>query len=77
MYRVENKMIKIILGIKNIAIRAAGLLEKVNVFVLGLLREGSLANLFWTLVLTGSVGMAIPVILLSYTSDFFKGLIYH
>jgi hypothetical protein len=73
---VENKMIMIISGIRNIAIRTAGLLEKVNVFALGLLREGSLGDLFWTLVLTGSVGMAIPVILLSYTSDFFKGLIY-
>jgi uncharacterized membrane protein len=69
-------MIKVISGITNIAVRAAGLLEKVNVFVLGMLREGSLANLFWTLVLTGSVGMAVPVILLSYTSGLFKHVLY-
>jgi hypothetical protein len=73
---VEKKMSKVISQTRNIASRAAGLLEKLNVLVLGLLREGSLANLFWTLVLTGSVGMAIPVILLSYTSDLFKDLIY-
>jgi len=72
----NNKMITVISWIRIINMQATGLLEKVNVFVLGLLRESSFANLFWTLILTGSIGMAIPVIFLSYTSNFFKELIY-
>jgi uncharacterized membrane protein len=65
----------VISRVRNITAQATGLLETVNVFVLGQLRESSFANLFWTLVLTGSLGMAIPVIFLSYTSNFFKELI--
>jgi uncharacterized membrane protein len=68
-------MITVISGMRNFTIQVTGLMDKINVLVLGLLRESSFANLFWTLVLTGSIGMAIPVIFLSYTSNFFKELI--
>jgi uncharacterized membrane protein len=71
----SNKMIAVISGMRNFTIQVTGLMDKINVLVLGLLRESSFANLFWTLVLTGSIGMAIPVIFLSYTSNFFKELI--
>jgi uncharacterized membrane protein len=72
---VEQQMVTVISRIRNITDQATGLLETANVFVLGQLRESSFANLFWTLILTGSIGMAIPVIFLSYTSNFFKELI--
>jgi hypothetical protein len=72
---VEQQMVTVISRIRNITNQATGLLETAYVFVLGQLRESSFANLFWTLVLTGSIGMAIPVIFLSYTSNFFKELI--
>jgi hypothetical protein len=46
--------------------RVTNPLIRVNVTVLDLLRKGSLNGVFWTLVLTGSIGMAIPVALFSY-----------
>ena len=68
-------MITIISWMRSFTFRVAGLADKIYVFMLGLLWDGSFANLFWTLILTGSIGMAIPVIFLSYTSNLFKELI--
>ena len=68
-------MITVISGMRNFTIQVTGLMDKINVLVLGLLRESSFANLFWILLLTGSIGIAIPVIFLSYTSNFIKELI--
>lgn len=37
---------------------------RINISMLGLLRAGSLSTLFWTLVLTGSFGAAVPVLVI-------------
>jgi hypothetical protein len=44
--------------------------------MLGLLREGSLTDLFWSMVVTGSFGMAIWVVAISCASNFVKEIIY-
>ena len=65
-------MVTTILKIKLLAGRTRGFLEKANVTIIGMLRQDSLADLFWTMVLTGSFGMAFSVILVSYTSNLLK-----
>jgi hypothetical protein len=51
-------------------------LVRINIAALGLMKEGSFNGLFWTLVLTGSIGAAIPVIFLSYTGHYLKQLFF-
>ena len=69
-------MVTVILKTKILAARTRSFLEKANVQLMGVLKQDSLADLFWTMVLTGSFGMAISVIVISYTGNLLKELIY-
>jgi hypothetical protein len=70
-------MIKVISGLKTISSRATGRLDTINISVMALLREASCGNLFWTMVLTGSIGMAVSVVFISYASHIAKAVISH
>lgn len=42
-----------------------------TIVALGWLGDGIINSLFWSLVLTGSLGAAIPVLIVGYTTDRF------
>lgn len=41
------------------------------IVALGWLGDGIINSLFWSLVLTGSIGAAIPILIVGYTTDRF------
>jgi len=70
-------MIKVISGIKAISSGIIGRMDRINISVLALLRDASCGNLFWVMVLTGSIGMALSVVFISYASHIAKAVISH
>jgi len=70
-------MNKVIAKLKTICSGVSGRIVKVNLSVLASLRDTACGNLFWTMVITGSIGVAVSVVFISYASHIAKAAISH